>query len=205
MSTSSTSPLPATGMIDVPVAAPARVADDSITGISVPGNRGVKVTRACTILRPPSDLYAFWRNIENLTLIIRHPAKIRRISEIESHWTVSSPPGDSHVEWVSLIINDHPNQLIAWRSREDAEIPNAGTVRFERAPGDEGSEVTVTLEYDPPGGKFGAWLAKLSGEEPGQQVSDTLRRFKALMETGEIPTIEGQSVGEPQLSRRAKK
>jgi uncharacterized membrane protein len=165
--------------------------------ITVPGNTGVKVTRACTVLKPADELYAFWRNLENLPQIIKHPATIRALSDTEAHWTVSAPPGDRRVEWTSLIINDHPSRLLAWRSADGAEIPNAGTVRFEPAPGDQGTEVTVSLEYDPPGGKLGAWLAKISGEEAGQQVADALRRFKALMETGEIPTTLGQPVGEP--------
>ncbi|MET0262654.1 MAG: SRPBCC family protein [Rariglobus sp.] len=166
--------------------------------IVVPGNQGVKVTRAVTILKPARVLYAFWRNLENLAQVIKHPVSITNRSKNESHWSVSAPPGDRRVEWDALIINDEPNKLIAWRSREGSEIANAGTVRFDPAPGNEGTEVTVTLEYLPPGGKLGALLAKFSGEEAEQQVRLTLTRFKALMEAGEIPTIEGQSVGEPQ-------
>jgi uncharacterized membrane protein len=173
--------------------------------IVVPGNSGVKVTRACTILKPASELYSFWRDLANLVLVIKHPTTIQQISPTESRWSVSAPPGDRRIEWTSLIINDEPDRLLAWRSAEDAQIPNAGTVRFEPAPGDQGTEVTVSLEYDPPGGKVGAWLAKLSGEEAGQQVADTLRRFKALMEAGEIPTTEGQPVGEPQKSKKTSK
>jgi uncharacterized membrane protein len=170
----------------------------------VPGNSGVKVTRAVTIRKPAAVLYTFWRNLENLTLISKHPVTITAQSDVESHWSVSAPPGDRRVEWDALIINDKPDSLIAWRSRDGSEIGNAGTVRFEPAPGDEGTEVTVTLEYAPPGGKLGAWLAKLSGEEAGQQVADALRRFKALMEAGEIPTTDGQSVGAPQNNHSTK-
>lgn len=173
--------------------------------IVVPGNSGVKITRACTILKPAAELYAFWRKLENLVLVIKHPATIKRISDVESRWSVSAPPGDRRVEWTSLIINDEPDRLLAWRSADGSEIPNAGSVRFETAPGDQGTEVTVTLEYDPPGGKLGAVIAKLSGEEAGQQVADALRRFKALMEAGEIPTIDGQPVGEPQKSKKDSK
>ncbi|ACB73357.1 SRPBCC family protein [Opitutus terrae] len=171
--------------------------------IAVPGNHGVKVVRACTIRRPAAELYQFWRSLENLTRIIKHPVAITRLSDTESHWAVSAP-GDRMVEWDAVIINDAPDRLIAWRSKDGAEIRNAGSVRFERAPGDEGTEVRVQLEYDPPGGKLAAWVAKLTGEEPEQQVAEALRRFKALMEAGEIPTIEGQSVGEPQRSAKQK-
>lgn len=169
--------------------------------ITVPGNKGVKISRAVTIRQPAGPLYAFWRNLENLVRVIKHPVTIINKSDIESHWSVSAPPGDRRVEWDALIINEETDRLIAWRSREDAEINNAGTVRFEPAPGGDATEVTVTLEYQPPGGKLGALLAKLSGEEAGQQVGDALRRFKALMEAGEIPTTEGQPVGEPQRKK----
>lgn len=135
--------------------------------------------------------------------VIKHPVTITRISETESHWSVSAP-GDRCVEWDAEIINDEPNELIAWQSKEGADVANAGTVRFEPAPGDEGTEVRVQLEYDAPGGKIAALVAKFTGEEPEQQVAEALRRFKALMETGEIPTTEGQTVGEPQAKERRK-
>jgi uncharacterized membrane protein len=171
--------------------------------IAVPGNRGVKVVRSCTVRKPAAELYQFWRSLENLTTIIKHPVAITALSDTESHWKASAP-GDTYVEWDAVIINDHPNELIAWRSKDGAEIANAGSVRFEPAPGDEGTEVTVQLEYDPPGGRLAAFVAKLTGEEPAQQVGEALRRFKALMEAGEIPTVEGQSAGGPQREERRK-
>jgi uncharacterized membrane protein len=173
--------------------------------IAVPGNRGIKVIRACTIRRPAGELYRFWRSLENLATVIKHPVSITRISDIESEWVVSAPTGGHRVRWRAVLINDEPDRLIAWRSTEGADVPNAGTVRFEPAPADEGTEVTVQLEYDPPGGKLGALVAKLTGDEAKQQVADALRRFKALMETGEMPTTEGQPVGEPQRSRLQRK
>lgn len=163
----------------------------------------MKVVRSCTVRKPAAELYQFWRSLENLSQVIKHPVSITALSDTESHWKASAP-GNTFVEWDAVIINDHPNELIAWRSKEGAEIPNAGTVRFEAAPGDEGTEVTVQLEYDPPGGKIAALLAKLTGEEPKQQVAEALRRFKALMEAGEIPSIEGQSAGGPQREARRK-
>jgi uncharacterized membrane protein len=190
---------PATGRS----ANPSRVAHPR-QNIAVPGNRGVKVVRSCTVRRPADELYRFWRTLENLTAVVKYPVRITSRSATESHWAVTAP-GGTEVEWDAVIINDEPNRLIAWRSKVGAEIPNAGTVRFEPAPGDEGTEVRVQLEYDPPGGRFAAWLAKLTGEEGAQQVAETLRRFKALMEAGEIPTIDGQSVGEPQRSKLQKK
>lgn len=169
--------------------------------IVVRGNRGVKIVRACTIRQPAATLYAFWRDLENLTQVVKHRISIRRVSDAESHWSVSAPGGKT-VEWDALIINDEPGALIAWRSRDGGDVPNAGSVRFEPAPNGEGTEVTVALEYDPPGGKLGALVAKVTRDEAGQQVADCLRRFKALMEAGEIPTTEGQPVGGPQRQRK---
>jgi uncharacterized membrane protein len=103
-----------------------------------------------------------------------------------SHWKVKGPAGKS-VEWDATIINDIANELIAWKST-GAEIANAGSVRFRNAPGGHGTEVTVNLEYDPPAGKAGMLVARLFGEEPTQQVQDDLRRFKQVMEAGEVPT-----------------
>lgn len=175
----------------------------STSKVSVPGNQGPRIVHAVTIRKPATELYAFWRKVENLQLVIEDPVSITALSSEESHWVVTAPGGT--VEWNSLIINEEPDQLIAWRSREGSQVPNAGSVRFSPAPGDEGTEVTVALEYDPPGGKLGALVAKFSGEDAGLQVYKTLKRFKALMEAGEIPTIKNQSVGEPQASAKGRK
>lgn len=161
--------------------------------ITVPGNKGIKVVKSVTILKPAQELYEFWRNVENLPRVIKHPATITRVTETESRWSVSAP-GDRRVEWTSVIINDEPGRLLAWRSK-DGEVANAGSIRFEDAPGDQGTEVTVALEYDPPGGKLGALIAKFTRDEAGQQVADALFRLKCLMEAGEIPTTEGQPRG----------
>ena len=171
--------------------------------ISVPGNRGIKVVRAVTIRKPAAELYRFWRNLTNLTQIIHHEVTISTTSNEDSHWAVSAPGGQ--VEWDAIIVNDEPDRLIAWRSKAGGNVDNAGSVRFEAAPGDEGTEVTVALEYDPPAGKLGAAVAKLTRDSASSQVYDALRRFKALMEAGEIPTIEGQSVGGPQRLQKGQK
>jgi uncharacterized membrane protein len=97
-------------------------------------------------------------------------------------------------EWDAEIINEVPNELIGWRSVDDSNVQNAGSVHFSSA-GSRGTEVRVLLRYDPPGGKFGAIVAKLFGEEPSRQVQEDLRRLKQILETGEMPTIEGQPSG----------
>jgi uncharacterized membrane protein len=156
------------------------------SSIAVEGNKGIKVVKACTVRKPAAELYAFWRHLPNLSRVIKHPVAITRVSPTESHWAVSAP-GKDPVEWNAIIINDEPDRLIAWQSKPDADVPNAGSVRFDPAPGNEGTEVTVKLEYLPPGGKLGSLVAKLTRDDADQQVADALHRFKVLMEAGEIP------------------
>ncbi|HEY0456577.1 MAG TPA: SRPBCC family protein [Verrucomicrobiae bacterium] len=164
----------------------------------------MKVTKACTILhRSPEELYRFWRRLENLPQFSQHIVSVTPRSDTVSHWVVKAP-GSKNVEWDAEVFNEHPNELIAWRSLDDSGVENAGTIRFEPAPGGRGTEVKVTLEYVPHVGKLGAFLAKLTGEEPEIQVEDDLGRFKALMEAGEIPTIDNQPVGKGQRKGKRK-
>jgi len=161
---------------------------------SVRAEHGVKVEKSFTINRSAADLYRFWRNFENLPRFMNHLESIRVLSDRRSHWVACGPLG-THVEWDAEIINERPNELIAWRSLEGSDVDTAGSVHFLEAPGMRGTEVRVTLKYDPPGGKLGASLAKLFGEAPEQQIQEDLRRFKQVMEAGEIPTTQGQPTG----------
>ena len=149
-------------------------------------DRGVvRTKRSLTVNKSPEECYAFWRDFKNLPQFMRHLESVEIIDERRSHWKAKAPAGAS-VEWDAETIDDRPNELISWRSTEDADVYNAGTVRFERAPGGRGTEVRVDLEYKPPLGKLGSKVAMLFREEPGQQVMDDLRHFKQVMETGEI-------------------
>jgi uncharacterized membrane protein len=156
---------------------------------SVGHNQGVRVEKTLTINKSPEELYRFWRNFEHLPRFMDHVESVQVKDDTHSHWKVKGPAGKS-VEWDAAIINDITNELIAWKST-NAEIANAGSVRFRTAPGGRGTEVTVNLEYDPPAGKAGMLVAKLFGEEPTQQVQDDLRRFRQMMEAGEMPTTGG--------------
>ena len=145
----------------------------------------VRTKRSVTVNKSPENCYAFWREFENLPQFMRHLESVTVIDERRSHWKAKAPAGHS-VEWDAETTEDRPNELISWRSTEGADVFNAGTVRFERAPGGRGTEVRVELEYKPPLGKLGSKVAMLFREEPGQQVMDDLRHFKQVMETGEI-------------------
>jgi uncharacterized membrane protein len=149
--------------------------------ITVSGDRGIKVEKSCFIRETPHVLYEFWRDLANLSRIIKHPVAISTPSATESHWEVSAP-GKHPVSWDAVIINDEPDQLIAWQSKDGAQVPNAGSVRFTPTAGDGGTEVTVKLDYDPPGGKLGELVARFTRDAAGQQVSDALARLKYLFE-----------------------
>lgn len=158
------------------------------------GRQRIEVVKAMTINRSPEELYRFWRNFENLPRVMRHLESVTVQDEKRSHWVVKGP-GGTHIEWDAEIVNEKANQLIAWQSCEAADIDHWGVVRFVPAPGGRGTEVTVELEYEPFAGSFGASMAKLFGEEPAQQIEEDLRRFKQLMEAGEVPTTDGQPRG----------
>jgi uncharacterized membrane protein len=146
---------------------------------------GVHVLETITIRRPRNEVYGFWHNFENLPRFMAHLESVQMLDERRSHWKAKAPAG-STVEWDAETTEDRSNELIAWRSLEGSTVPNSGTVQFKDAPGNRGTEVRVELRYQPPGGKLGALFAKLFGEEPQQQVKGDLRRFKQVMETGEI-------------------
>lgn len=166
---------------------------DHSPSASVGHNKGVRVEKTVTINKSAEELYRFWRNFENLPRFMDHLESVQVKDDTHSHWKAKAPAGKS-VEWDAVIISDITNEKIAWQST-DAQIANAGSVRFRGAPGGRGTEVTVNLEYDPPAGKAGMLIAKMFGEEPTQQVQDALRHFKAVMEAGEIATTDGQPTG----------
>ncbi|AFZ13326.1 cyclase/dehydrase [Crinalium epipsammum PCC 9333] len=157
-------------------------------------NQNMKVEKTVTINKSAAELYHFWHNFENLPNFMKHLKSVKVFNETRSHWIANAPLGAS-VEWDADIIRDEENKLIAWASVEGADVDNSGFVRFTPAPGGRGTEVKVVIEYSLPGGVVAATIAKLFGEEPEQQAGDDLRRFKQLMEAGELATTEGQPSG----------
>lgn len=156
--------------------------------------RDVHVEKSITINRDAQELYAFWRRFENLPQIMRHLESVNTIDELRSHWVAIGPAG-KRFEWDAEIYNEKPNELIAWRSLPEADIVNAGSVRFEPLESGRGTRVRVVANFNFPGGRLTALAAKPFGIEPGQMIEDDLRRFKQLIETGEIATTDGQPTG----------
>ena len=144
------------------------------------------VARAVTINRPVGELFAYYRDFANLPNFMENVVRIDVVDDKRSHWVVKGPGGKSY-EWTSTITEETRDSLIAWTSEDGADVPNSGRVEFRDA-GARGTVVTATILYDPPGGVIGKPIAKMFQREPAIQARRDLRRFKQLMETGEIAT-----------------
>lgn len=158
---------------------------------SIPAGRGLKMERSIVVARPAAELYRFWRNLRNIPSFMQHIHSIS-VEGNRSHWVARCPVGFS-LQWEAEIINDHPNELIAWRSLPGSGVDSAGSVHFQPAPGG-GTRVTVVMKYDPPAGRWGAAAAQLFGHNPEAQLETDLQRFKELMESGQAPSVPGPTM-----------
>jgi uncharacterized membrane protein len=159
-----------------------------------------RVIRSITVGRPAAELYAFWRDLENLPRVMPHLESVASTGATTSHWVARGPLG-SRIEWDAETVTDIPNERIAWQSRADADVNHAGEVRFVPAPAGRGTEIHVDLTYRPPGGPLGRTVATLTGEQPEQQIADALRRFKQVMEAGEPIVSEATATGHKLMQR----
>ena len=164
-----------------PQRTPARRKDDT-----------VRVSKTFTVNRTREEVYEFWKQLDNLPRFMTHLESVEILGNGRSRWTARGPAGFK-VAWEAEIIEDSPNRSISWRSLPGSQIENRGTVRFDRAPGNRGTELRVLLEYAPPGGRAATMLAKLIGQAPEQVLQEDLRRLKQLLEAGEISTSSGSS------------
>jgi len=160
---------------------------------STPGG-GVYIAKSVTINRPVEEVYRFWRDFENLPRFMRHLKSVRRTEGDTWEWTAAAPI-KREVQWTARLVDEQPNKHLAWESLEGSDVEHRGWVDFVSAPGNRGTEVHVRLDFEPPAGAVGRAFAMIFGEDPEQQIREDLRRFKALLEAGEIPTTEGQPHG----------
>jgi uncharacterized membrane protein len=147
------------------------------------GSAGVHVDESITINRPVAELYRFWRNLENLPRFMRHLESVERVTDTLSRWRAKGPGGTS-IEWNAEIINEVPNQLIAWRSIEGSDVVSAGSLHFDDA-GEGRTRLRVRMQYSPPGGKVGDAIARLVGRDAATEIRKDLQRFKQMVEAGE--------------------
>ncbi|HUQ09200.1 MAG TPA: SRPBCC family protein [Steroidobacteraceae bacterium] len=156
-------------------------------GLPAAEDGDVLVARSVTINRSRHELYDFWRDFRNLPLFMENIESVALIDADRSHWRVKGP-ADSTLEWDSMLTEDIPGEVLAWTSVQGADVPNTGRIEFRDSSNGRGTIVTATIAYEPPASKLGELIAKLFGREPKIQARRDLRRFKQLMETGEIPT-----------------
>jgi len=154
---------------------------------TLPYGYGIKIKKAVTVNASAVRLYGFWRRLENLGILFDNGVSVKVINDRRSHWSLRAPGGVT-LEWDAEITTDRQNEMIGWRSLPGADLDNAGYVRFEPASGGRGAVVRVALQYNPPAGKLGAALSTALGEKPSTLIQEALRKFKQLMEAGEIAT-----------------
>jgi uncharacterized membrane protein len=166
-------------------------ADDTRSALS--GSRGIHVRESIRLERPVNEVYAFWRHLENLPHVLTHLEHVEELGDGRSHWVARGPAGLG-VEWNAEIINEVENRVIAWRSLPESDVVTAGSVTFKSIRGGGATALSVDLQYSPPAGRAGAFLATIFGREPHQTIREDLRRLKQVLEAGEIPRT---SMGEP--------
>ena len=157
----------------------------------VHSNQATKIRRIIEINRPPDELYRFWRTLDNLPRIMSHLESVQVSTDRFSHWTVKTMPGLPTIEWDAEIINDVENERIGWRSLNDSDVDQAGSVEFEPVGDGRTTRLTVTLQYSPIAGRLGAAVAKFIGQDPEFKIADDLQRFKESMETGNAVSSKG--------------
>lgn len=154
---------------------------------------------AVTILRPLEEVYAFWRDFSKLPLYMKDLVRVDELSPTRSRWVLDLPRGPQ-TEWIAEIVAERPNEMISWETREGDNVQQAGTVHFQKAGGGRGTVVSLTMKYTITGGKVTELATKVMGEDPKTLAMSNLRRFKAYLETGEVPTVEGQPSGREELT-----
>lgn len=156
--------------------------------------RDVHLEKQIIINKSPEEIYSFWRNFENLPRFMKHVESVAVLDNDRSHWVARGPAGEIE-EWDAEIFNDTESELISWRSLPGSDFIHAGTVRFEPQPEGRGTMVRLVMNYNVLGGKLTARMARLFGVAPEDLIEEDLRRFKQLIETGELATTEGQPSG----------
>ena len=159
-----------------------------------PGRQPDFARSSLLINASPQETFNFWRKLENLPRFMHHIESVSELDSRRSKW-VAFGPANTRVEWTAEIVQETPGELLAWRSVEGSPLQVDGSVEFRPAPGDRGTYLDAILQYRPPAGKLGSTVAKLLGKNPAFLMEQDMRRFKALIEAGEIPTTKGQSHG----------
>lgn len=164
------------------------------TRATLAGARGTHVRESIRLELPLGEVYRFWRRLENLPRFMSHLVAVTDLGGGRSHWTARGPAGVT-VEWDAEIINQIPNRVLAWRSLPGGDVTSAGSVTFEPARAERGTQLTVTLQYAPPAGPLGRAVATLFRREPSQTIREDLRTLKQILEAGEIARAAAPRIG----------
>ncbi|SDF00479.1 SRPBCC family protein [Terriglobus roseus] len=146
------------------------------------------------VISSPNQAYALWRNFAGLPRFMVHLKSVREVGGDRSEW-IALGPGEREIRWNAEITEDTVDKRIAWRSLPNSDIATSGSVEFRPDPQSRGTFVTVNVGYTLPGGSLATGLAAIFGKSPDFVVREDVRRFKQLLETGEVPTTRGQSHG----------
>lgn len=166
-----------------------KISDATTVRKKLPGTLDVKET--ITVNTSAAEAYHFWRDLEQLPRFMTHLESVEMMEGDRSHWVARGPAGIT-LEWDAATVEDRPDELISWQTLPDSDVQHAGEVRFAAVPGGRGTEVTVSFKYYPPGGIAGEAFAHLTNTLTEHQIREEIRRFKQVLETGEVATIEGQ-------------
>lgn len=161
----------------------------------------VEVSSFITIGRSPEEVYAFWRDFNNLSRFMVNVQSVQVVDHLHSHWTVAV--AGKTLKWDAEITDDRAGERVAWRTMAKADVAMTGEVRFARAPGGRGTEVRVKLEVTPPAGLLGKAAVKLGRVVPEQQVANDLRRLKQVLEVGEVVQSDASVHKGPHSARPA--
>jgi uncharacterized membrane protein len=161
------------------------------------------VGKTVTIGKPRREIYDVWKDFTRFPAFMENVRSVERLDDRRSEWLIKGP-GASDVKIVSRIVEDVPGSRLAWESEEGSDIDTAGVVEFEDAPPGRGTYVRFLMSYDPPGGAIGRGIAKLLQCEPSLQARHDLRRFKQLLETGEVSVNASPSARQSETPTEAR-
>lgn len=181
-----------------------RISSDAPNWTKRSASKGAQPIAAKTLLiaRPRAELYARWRDFGRFADFMENIVSVEKLDDERSRWTIKAPAGRT-VTLVTRIREEIADRKIAWESEPESDIATKGQVEFEDA-GDRGTFVSLVMSYDPPGGRIGQGIAKMFFREPNIQARHDLRRFKQLMETGEVTTNASPSARSSETPTQAR-
>jgi uncharacterized membrane protein len=165
------------------------------TRAALAGSKGAHLRAATTIAQPVETVFAFWRNLDHLSMALPSTITIERLDDRRSRWTLAPASGSTPklATWTAEIINEEPAKVIGWRTLEGADIVSAGSVQFKEAPAGQGTEVLVHMQYSPPFGRVGAEVARVFGRGADSVVTQCLRDIKRYLELGRQVTLRADA------------